>query len=240
MLQTLHVELCLMLCRLVDFYFLLVKQTVLEFTTLCYYYIELGLVIPITWKILYLVHNEKRFLIQHTPKDYMLSIQVGSRRACDEELPSYAVFTSLLDIRWCFALNLPMIDQRIQTLTIANRPGESNFTSKLSSSKWSPYMLKLPVPSPYRKETRCSTYFHKITSLNHKTFYNSMSLHRSPNPYLWNFAFLYPIGILDTRYSPVQNCLHISPPAPFGIPEVLHCLQNEARMFTLLPLDRYF
>lgn len=111
--------------------------------------------------------------------------------------------------------------------TIANRPGESNFTSKLSSSKWSPYMLRLPVPSPYRKEASRDAYFHKIASLNHESLYHSSPSRNSPNPHRWNFAFLYPIGILETRYSPVQNCLHMRLPRPFGIPEVLHGLQRE-------------
>ena len=113
--------------------------------------------------------------------------------------------------------------------TIANRPAESNCTSKLSSSKWSPYMLRLPVPSPYRKETHSSTYFHKIASLDHEALYHSNSLQRSPNPHLWNFVFLYPIGILDTRYSPVQNCLHVNPPRRLGLPEVLHGLRRQKR-----------
>lgn len=83
----------------------------LEFTTLRYYYIELGLVVHITGQILDLVHHEQRFLIQHAAKNHVLPIQMGSGRACDEELHTHATLTSQPDIRSYYAQNWPTLHE---------------------------------------------------------------------------------------------------------------------------------
>ena len=82
-----------------------------EFTTLRYYYIELGLVVHITGQILDLVHHEQRFLIQHTTKYHVLPVQMGSRRACDEELHTHATLTLQPDTRSYCVQNWPTLHE---------------------------------------------------------------------------------------------------------------------------------
>ena len=83
----------------------------LEFTTLRYYYIELGLVVHITGQILDLVYHEQRFLIQHAAKNHVLPVQMGSWRACDEELHTHVPLTPQPDTRSCCAQNWPTLHE---------------------------------------------------------------------------------------------------------------------------------